>query len=936
MNRLRLLTWLDVRRHIRSKTKYGTKLPDSIVKIRCFSDAVEIGITNEDNLEGAKHTVKEWFGDWYLENESVIQLDMGDATLPVEFISGEEVSLTGIDVRPFWEEIAYLENSSEVEAVKANSVKLPEPYTDNPSLIAFYSFKGGVGRTLNLAAYLFALLDKAKELNKSITVLVIDADLEAPGLTYWNAFEKQQPAVSFIDFLEVFHYSPIEREKALSWFAKEVKKTPKNEGGSTVYFLPACRDDKQLLDTPILPEHLVRSTDGVWEYGNAIHRLGKVVGADYVFIDLRAGLSEISSPIIFDPRIKRFLVTTINEQSVRGTSLVLNQIGKVAPSEADVDDERYYDPSLVINMLKEEFRKLPMYFHAYDTFRDDYNQQEEEEGLIVSSKRLEIKDAFFAEELLYVNNWEEARSKLKATSLMENARKWAEIQSVANQSDESASTNLHSEEASTNVHREEQSSLEAVISLRDLCRKYEYAEQGQGEDLLITEPLHNLATNFRDKLPHVLSIGAKGAGKTFNYIQLSRFKYWEKFLNRVDNKNHEPQLRKTYIFPLLESSNLQENAKIVINEARKELQGALGENFIEFKHSEYTTRIKEALDKQNWNEPQWTEFWVREIARAISVSSNTNIPNNLSSIDHELKNKGLHIIFLFDGLEDIFRDIASSKEEQKALRALIDDLPKKLSEIRQSNLGIIIFLRRDFLKYTITQNLSQFENLYRSYDLSWDEDSFLRLVYWICSESQVINAKKNNIYEFSKENLKNELENLWGKKLGSDKSNEAYTASWIFAALTDFNGRLQARDIVRFLYNAAKITVDKANELQLEKWFISRLLPPKAIRQALKPCSNKKVDEAKEEYPLFKTWVENELPTHIEKKIPFAVEQFNMDQQTVRLLEEMGVIYEDKDKEEIARFYMPEIFREGLGFSGTGARPRILALKRKILGKGIL
>ncbi|MDB9316104.1 MULTISPECIES: ParA family protein [Cyanophyceae] len=925
MNGLKLLTWLDVRRHIRSKTKYGTKLPDSLVKIRCFSDAVEIGIIHEDDLEEAKHTVKEWFGDWYLENESVIQLDMGDATLPVEFISGEETYITDIDVRPFWEEIAYLENNSEVEAVKVNAVKLPKAYTDKPSLIAFYSFKGGVGRTLNLAAYLFALLDRAKELNESINVLVIDADLEAPGLTYWNAFEKQQPAVSFMDFLEVYHYSPIEREETLSLFAREVKKNPKNEGRSTVYFLPACLDDQQLLDIPILPEHLVRSTDGVWEYGNALHRLGEVVGADYVFIDLRAGLSEISSPIIFDPRIKRFLVTTINEQSVRGTSLVLKQVGKVAPSEADVDDEIYYDPSLVINMLKEEFRKLPVYADALDTFRSDYNQPQEEDDIF--SKRLEIKEAFFAEELLYVNNWEEARSKLKATSLMENAREWAEIQFLTTQSQELVSEN---------TIKKEKPLLEAVIRLRNLCRRYEYAEIGEGEDLLITEPLQNLATNFRDKLPHVLSIGAKGAGKTFNYIQLSRFKYWETFLNYVDNKNYEPQLKKTYIFPLLESSNLQDNAKLVINEARNELKVALGENFIESGHSEYAGRIKKALNEQNWNELQWTEFWVGEIASAINVTPNTNILNNLSSIDHELKNKGLHIIFLFDGLEDIFRDIASSKQEQKALRALIDDLPKKLSEIRQSNLGIIIFLRRDFLKYTITQNLSQFENLYRSYDLSWDEDSFLRLVYWICSESQVINANKDNIYDFSKENLKDELENLWGKKLGSDKSNEAYTASWIFAALTDFNGRLQARDIVRFLYNAADITVNKANELQLEKWFISRLLPPKAIRLALKPCSNEKVKEAKEEYPLFKTWVEEKLPSLAEKKIPFAVEQFNMDQQTVRLLEEMGVIYEDKEKQEIARFYMPEIFREGLGFSGTGARPRILALKRKILGKGIL
>jgi hypothetical protein len=33
---------------------------------------------------------------------------------------------------------------------------------------------------------------------------------------------------------------------------------------------------------------------------------------------------------------------------------------------------------------------------------------------------------------------------------------------------------------------------------------------------------------------------------------------------------------------------------------------------------------------------------------------------------------------------------------------------------------------------------------------------------------------------------------------------------------------------------------------------------------------------------------------------------------------------------------MPEIFREGLGFSGKGARPKIVALKRSVIRKGIL
>ncbi|MGH7998717.1 MAG: hypothetical protein ACREPR_04605 [Brasilonema sp.] len=338
---------------------------------------------------------------------------------------------------------------------------------------------------------------------------------------------------------------------------------------------------------------------------------------------------------------------------------------------------------------------------------------------------------------------------------------------------------------------------------------------------------------------------------------------------------------------------------------------------------------------QTWSEPEWIEFWVAQIAKAISI--NTEHQPSLASINRELKDRGLCIIFLFDGLEDIFPNIASSNQEKIALKALID-LPKRLSEIRQSNLGIITFLRRDFLRNTTTQNYGQFENQYRSYNLSWDQDSFLRLVYWICSESKVIGAEKDNIDSLSKENITDELEKLWGKKLGLDKSKEAYTASWIFAALTDFNGRLQARDIVRFLFHAAKITIDRANEVQFKKWSASRLLPPQAIRSALKPCSEDKVKEVKEEYPAFKIWVEDTLPKNpTERRIPFAIEQFDMDQPTVRMLEELGVIYEDKEKEETARFYMPEIFREGLGFSlGQKARPRVLVLKRKALGRGIV
>lgn len=925
MRALRFLTWLDVRRLIRKKTAYGNRLPDCISGINCFSDALEILIVNLDDQKAAESLLEEWFSDWYQKERSVIQLDLGNAVLPVEFLVESLNSRDPISVRPFWEEIAYIENISEEGTSSSRNLHLPQPYSISPYLVAFYSFKGGVGRTIHLAAHLFALLERSKELEKPIKVLVIDADLEAPGLTYWDRVERQQPTVSFIDFLEAYHYSSLPTNQMLSLFAKEIEKSPKHEGRSTFYFLPACLNDEQLLDTPVLPEHLTRSSEGEWTVGNAIHQLGQALDVDYVLVDLRAGLSEISSPLIFDPRIQRIFVTTATEQSVAGLSLVLEQISRVAPSDTDVDNGNYYDPSVIVTFLTPELKSLPMFENALVKFRTSYVQSTRLEEDSIYSKRLEIKETDFAQELLYINNWEEARLKLSPTSVMKASREWAESR---------LKSSVEADELEAVSNRGTEDLLEEVRRFRGICQQYEFAESGEGEGLLVTEPLKNLATNFQEELPRVVSIGAKGAGKTFIYVQLSRFQYWEQFVKLALRREDETELR-THIFPLLQSSTLRDAAENVIREARNKVRVILGEPIPnEFLPSEGQDRIRKELLKETSNELEWTEFWTNEISRALGIVSTNSI--TLSDINNFLKNKGIRIVFLFDGLEDIFAEAPSNLQQQIALKALIN-LPKRLAEIRQSNIGLIILLRRDFLRYAITQNIAQFESLYRSYDLSWDVDSFLKLVYWVCSQANVIEAVEAEIDDLSREEFVSKLEKLWGKKLGG--VNEAYTASWVFAALTDFKGRLQARDIVRLLYHAADITVERSKEIQFERWSTNRLLPPQSIRRALEPCSEKKVKEAQEEYPEFRKWVDK-IETEYgqdQKRIPFTVEDLNLDQATVRMLEDMGVIYEDRGKDDVARYYMPEIFRTGLKFGlEKGARPRVLVLKRKALGIGVL
>jgi hypothetical protein len=933
MRSLKFLTWLDVKRLIQKKTLNGGDLPEGISSISCFSDALEIGILGTHSKEDAQRILDEWFDEWYQQDQDCISLDLGDVTLPVEFYENEPApSNDSVSIRPFWQEIAYIDNKDADSVRKSSRFHFPEPFLNKPRVIAFYSFKGGVGRTLHLASHLFALLDASKELGASkeidrkVTILVIDADLEAPGLTYWDRADKQQSAISFIDFLEAYHYSSVSREDTLTLLAEEIKKTPRYDGGSTYYFLPACLNDEQLLDTPVLPEHLARNLESEWTCGDAIHQLGEVLSVDYVLVDLRAGLSEISSPIIFDPRIQRFFVTTATEQSVAGVSLVLELTSRIAPLKTDSSNGTFYDPSIIISFLTPELKKLPAFEKALEKLSAAYNFVDQSDDDNLSSGRLAIKETDFTQELLYINSWDEARDKLKSTSVMKIAKEWAISQL---KEDFPPIDSVHTEQ-DTSI------ALEAVQKFRDVCKQYEFAESGEGESLLVTESLKNLANNFRNDLPRIVSIGAKGSGKTFTYVQLSRLQFWEKFL-KISIKDLAETQHETHIFPLLQSSTLKDVAKNIIDDTRKLTQQAFRDPISEFYHSNFQDSIRSFLAEPR-DELKWKIFWIQQLSKSVGLTQTEN-SESLSALNNYLKQQGVRLIFLFDGLEDIFAEASTNLQQQTALKALID-LPNSLNEIRQANFGLIILLRRDFLRYSVTQNLAQFESLYSPYDLFWDADSFLKLVYWVCSQAGVIGASKEKLDILSREELVSNLEKLWGKKLGGDTSKEAYTAKWIYAALTDFKGRLQARDVVRLLHHAADISIRNSGEVQFDRWSANanRLLPPQAIRQAIEPCSTKKVDEVKEEYPAFKKWLDIASNyTTEQKRAPFTQDTLSLDQATIKMLEDIGVIYADRGKDDVLRYYMPEIYRSGLKFSlEKGARPRVLILKRKALGADIL
>ena len=119
---------------------------------------------------------------------------------------------------------------------------------------------------------------------------------------------------------------------------------------------------------------------------------------------------------------------------------------------------------------------------------------------------------------------------------------------------------------------------------------------------------------------------------------------------------------------------------------------------------------------------------------------------------------------------------------------------------------------------------------------------------------------------------------------------------WILAALSDFNGQLQARDIIRFL-EFASISNGKKPQ------YYDRILMPSEVRNALPNCSRKKISEIKAEYenlkPIFDK-LENLFSS--KKKLPMNAEDGIMTAMEEKLMIQAGYLIRDGEK-----MYLPEI-----------------------------
>ena len=761
-------------------------------------------------------------------------------------------------------------------------------------VIAFHSYKGGVGRTLSLLAFVKAW-SALKDLKSTKKLLIVDADIEAPGIT-WLTSGEEEPVFSFLDLLEITQKQE-HAEEVIDLIADKVSElTIKIETERSMVehiVLPTYRYIEQLLDMYASPESLALSYNKKYILAEVLSKLGEKMNAELVLVDLRAGLSEFSAPLLFDPRVKKFLVTSTSYQSVKGTEILLHQLSKGLPL-----NENSKIPEILLTMGQENINTTDI----VSGLTAVYDKYVSEDNVSITDDL--VTELPFASELVHLESMQRIMKNLNGREFYNHILGIVRNSYIAQQEIQKTDDQLTRDDVIKRIH--------------SFAEKQITAEGNGALKVLMTDPVQNLIRKYKNSIPNTVIMGAKGSGKTFLYREILRNQFWEKFIINMDKQNSggtEMYPSSVLTVPLLASGNEGEFYEILENTIqnynRFYLKGKIQNSVYLDNRDVLLQHIRKEYDPL-----QWKDIWREMILNSMGGSY-----QSLEELEEDLSSQGLKVVFMIDGLEEIFSQTVTSKTEKNAVVSLCRDMLNEI-KIKYQNFGLMVFLRKDMARDAITINFEQFNSLYHSLELRWSSTEALRLAVWLVDQAVPDFYKEEAAIEMApREVIDRTLHKLWGVKLGKPTSNEANSSRWILAALSDFNGQLQARDIIRFL---EKSTVNMGKDI-----YHDRYLMPVEIKKAVSDCSVEKISEIRQEIKALEPILDKLENAPAEKKIlPFHNDTFHLSQTEEKVMKQEGYLRVENDK-----YYLPEIIRHALKFRyERGSRPKVLSLLLKKRG----
>ena len=241
-------------------------------------------------------------------------------------------------------------------------------------IATFYSFKGGVGRTMALVNVAVDLVQRGRR------VLVVDFDLEAPGIDTFEFGRPDDATPGVIDFVSA--YLNTGQAPDVSAFVFESPSVGNGDG--ELWIMPAGTHHDGYANTfaEIDWAALYEQHDGYLLFEDLKAQWKERVRPDYVLIDSRTGHTDVGG--ICTRQLPDAVITLFfpNAQNLRGLTKVVRDV-RAEPADTrghpidlhfvmsnvpDLDDEdRILDANIAAFRRELGFRKDPMVIHRYDS-----------------------------------------------------------------------------------------------------------------------------------------------------------------------------------------------------------------------------------------------------------------------------------------------------------------------------------------------------------------------------------------------------------------------------------------------------------------------------------------------------------------------------------------------------------------------------------------
>ncbi len=781
--------------------------------------------------------------------------------------------------------------------------------------ITFYSYKGGVGRTTTLALTALQMARKGKK------VIVIDMDLEAPGLSTILKQEEgiEYPKYGVVDFLvecEKENGRIDLNEYVYSFSSKELL----GMNGGELYVMHAA--NLSLEDYEKYYNKLSRidfNMPKFYKQENPINYLFKEINnqyqPDYILIDSRAGIHDIGGLTLFNYSDEVVALFYGNEQNMIGLNFVLPKLCKQnipfylintpVPilEEVAAEEIEYYVCNSFLALEKANY---------FDDVPDIYDESSAHYPLNICYDGIAANINSESKLMQLITRNGEKNIYKQIADMLENPQ------------NEDENTKYFTKVNKKSILR----SIEGIIN----------SETASAEDEF--DSFESLKKNFYPLKEYkyifdnnrFIITGSKGSGKTALFKVLNCEKYAKAMAEYIGIPEYEISLI-TWLVGLDKTKDFPDKANFRAIGRTKNM-----EYYVIYWKILAVRTLKEIIRQYNIKGGEYLEDILSckysQIISYIQTYDNMNeeLSELLEEVNKHLEDDNKVVIITYDSL-----DFCIDKEFRGSL---VSELISFWAEnnLRFKNLRTKIFLRNDIFKNEIQlTDKIKLNNIEWTYDyllaMLWkrmmEADDELKELMKLALEKEgysLVESELVGIIPKPSEDINKIMLNvLIGEKMG--KGNKAYTYNWIIYRLADTNNKIVPRSIVKLFSVAARHELDEMGADNKEG---TKIMKPKSLESSVEEVSEDRMTDMSEEYTEYQQIFTNlrnycSIFPADEETFYAALLRCGMERENLKTaidhLIEIGILKEyQRKKSDPIRYHIPDIYLKGMKLKRKGYR----------------